>query len=101
METSLLWSIIPSISLLFSMPGLPKSVGFEVPKRLPCAEEAALNAVYALIYTKIIIILKLYLVTDLVEIHCTKIQSSVLPSLAHWSFETYDNSQNTYICHTY
>ena len=50
MDTSLLWSIIPSISLLFSMPGLPKSVGFEVPKRLPCAEEAALNAVYALIF---------------------------------------------------
>ena len=50
MDTSLLWSIIPSISLLFSMPGLPKSVGFKVPKRLPCAEEAALNAVYALIF---------------------------------------------------
>ena len=50
MDTSLSWSIIPSISLLFSMPGLPKSVGFEVPKRLPCAEEAALNAVYALIF---------------------------------------------------
>ena len=50
MDTSLLWSIIPSMSLLFSMPGLPKSVGFEVPKRLPCAEEAALNAVYALIF---------------------------------------------------
>ena len=50
MDTSLLWSIIPSISLLFSMPGLPKSIGFEVPKRLPCAEEAALNAVYALIF---------------------------------------------------
>ena len=32
------------------MPGLPKSVGFEVPKRLPCVEEAALNAVYALIF---------------------------------------------------
>ena len=50
MDTSLLWSIIPSISLLFSMPGLPKSIGLEVPKRLPCAEEAALNAVYALIF---------------------------------------------------
>ena len=47
-DTSLLCYIIPSISLLFSMPGLPKEGRFEVlknclSKRLPCAEESALQ----------------------------------------------------------